>query len=247
MVSQISNYDSDGCPVDHLGERLEDFNDVTSNPIMVGASVFQDIMNGSNNVQPNHLETDLFEGAIPRAQTTIPSALGGIPVVAEGWVSENGDSVEGVAEDSLRNSSIFKAAMSINHHDRSELAIARDRVNVLHNFISKLGYKPSDVDESLIKDGWKNAPLERDELGLPILPNLKNPNVTTGEKKSGGEARNVFVDMSDSVLKGNNANFKGSSSGAKDGRGLEKMDVDATPEKLVNSKNNVGSPKKSWS
>lgn len=181
---------------------MEDFNDISSFDVAVAPSVLQEILRGS----------------IPGVGGTVANASGGIQVVAEDWVSED-ESVEDIVGGNNTTSTIFKAAMSINKYDRSELVIARDRVNTLNNFILKMGFKLSDVDEGLKADGWKQPLLERDEMGLPILRNIKNHE---GDKsgscleKNGPSAAIEFVDRSSSVNRRKDEGLRPSTSGAKD-------------------------------
>lgn len=95
MVSQDANSDSNGCPIDYLGDQLEDFAEVSSCPFAVSRGVFHELVGGSSfaQEQSEHLEADMF-GGIPRplSRAILSSLAGGIPieeVVVEDVCSSN--------------------------------------------------------------------------------------------------------------------------------------------------------------
>lgn len=81
----MSNCDSDGVPVDHDGNRLEDFVPHTA-PFAVSGPVFRELMAGKlRDLTGGHMESDPLGDSKPN-----PSSSGGIPVqVAPGVTIED--------------------------------------------------------------------------------------------------------------------------------------------------------------
>lgn len=67
MVSQVTNCDSEGCPIDRSGDKLEGFSNISSVSVCVGNC--------------EAMKKGGFGSTVGKSHSTIPSYLkGGIPV-----------------------------------------------------------------------------------------------------------------------------------------------------------------------
>ena len=172
-----SNCDSDGCPIDHDGNRLEYGDFSSAAPLAIRGDVLRDILSGSGqDVHESHLEADFVGGSWVK-----PSSLGNIPVVEKVDIEDvtDGGSSEGflsprAVNDSGTNhtSATVHAMMSTMKNEREELFSTRKKLMEVLQFLKKQGFSEVDVLKGLKADGFGSAQLNRDEFGLPNVPKV---------------------------------------------------------------------------
>lgn len=192
-----SNCDSDGCPIDHDGFKLEDGVFSSAAPFAIRGDVFRDIMSGSSkDTKGSHLEVDALDlGNRPLFQ----SSSGGIPLVEQVEVEED-DSDGTISPSTARAmcgsdlSATVQAVLRSSKHEREELYAARNRLMKFQSFIKSKGFSEADVLGSESGEYFSKT-LERDEFGLPKL--VASPTPSIGARKEQG---NPMVDKMKSKL-----------------------------------------------
>ena len=117
----FSNVNDAGIPIDHDGEALElglDFGTGAGGPILVAASVLEELLADRNNnlvEEPHHLEADLND------VFSMPSSSGGIPIARN--ASGDCESIEDEFCNTINPN--IRAAFAINDQEREELSRAR--------------------------------------------------------------------------------------------------------------------------
>ncbi|KAL1826577.1 hypothetical protein ACET3Z_004989 [Daucus carota] len=178
-----SNCDSDGCPIDHDGFKLEDGVFSSAAPFAIRGDVFRDIMSGSSkDTKGSHLEVDALDlGNRPLFQ----SSSGGIPLVEQVEVEED-DSDGTISPSTAREmcgsdlSATVQAVLRSSKHEREELYAARNRLMKFQSFIKSKGFSEADVLGSESGEYFSKT-LERDEFGLPKL--VASPTPSIGARK----------------------------------------------------------------
>lgn len=212
-----SNCDSDGCPIDHDGNRLEEGVFYSNAPFAVRSDVLHDILSGSGKENDvSHVASDPVDGSRVRS-----SALpGGIPVVERVDIE---DVLEGYSSDEIlsprvertgnHTSATIQAVLRTTKHERDELIANRRKLQDVLRFLRSQGFKEEDVLLGASSGGFgRGAPI-RDEYGLPVMTPLEGtvqakeklgePNPFKDKMKgkidvSGGEVPSVGVkDMND--------------------------------------------------
>ena len=184
-----SNCDSDGCPVDHDGHKLEDGVFTSEAPIAVRGDIFREIFSGSGrDVSGVHLEAHPLGGSCVK-----PSSLdGGIPVLdrveiedlGEGYESDEPLSPNSAAElCKNETSATVHAMLRSSKHEREALISARRRLADALSFLKSQGFKEEQIFELQHKDGFGSLPPVRDEYGLPVRK--PNPLVDKMKEKMG--------------------------------------------------------------
>lgn len=239
-----SNCDSDGCPIDHDGSKLEDFCGDSSAPIAVNADVFREIMtgsilNGAGDVR-SHLEVDQFDG-VP----VINSSTGGIPVLEQVDIDDVSSDDKTISPTTARElcgsniSSTIQAMLRTTKHERDALHCTRKKLMDALEFLRKKGFSEENIYEDLPQERYFAKPLVRDEFGLPkILKKDSSAPRSTDSK--------VFEDLPHRKSEG--------VSGAKTDDGKEKQETpmeespkqEATPLSKVGQER-VNAPPRNWS
>ena len=174
-----SNCDSDGCPIDQDGAKLEDCGGFTSGvQFAVRSDVLHEILSGSGkDVEGKHIDVDFLEAPWVR-----PSALGGIPVVERVEIEdvEDGFSSDGVASPKSVSgnhemSSTVQTILRTSKHERDELYSARRKLGDVFGFLRKQGFSEEQVLADLKREGFGTTLPSRDENGLPLLNPVPNP------------------------------------------------------------------------
>lgn len=177
----MSNCDSDGCPVDHDGSKLEDgvFNSCA--PFAVRGDVLREIFSGScKDVSGAHLDAHPLEGTWVR-----PSSLGGgIPVVerveiedlGEGYDSDEPLSPKSAAElCKNETSATVHAVLRTNKQERDALISTRRKLADALDFLRSQGYKEEQIFDKQRLDGFGPRIPERDDFGLPKISRKDSP------------------------------------------------------------------------
>ena len=172
-----SNCDSDGMPVDHDGERLEDFLPHSA-PFAVRADVFHELFSGSGrDTACEHIDGHPLEGP-----SVVPASSGGIPFVDEVLVEDGYSSDEPLSPKSAKvfcqnsTSSTVHAILRTQKHERDSLISTRNKLNTVLEFLRSKGFS----EEEIFKD-FARVGLGRDEFGMPFLggqPAVTNSNST---------------------------------------------------------------------
>ena len=189
-----SNCDSEGFPVDHDGQRLEDGVFDSGAPFAVRSDILREILSGSGKeVAATHLEVD------PLAPTGIkPSSLGGIPIlervdiedVVDGYSSSDSQSPRGVkAPGKNQMSSTVHAMMHTMKTEREELYSTRKKLMDALKFLKTKGYSETDILKSLKDDGFGASMLDRDDFGMP------RSGVSVGKAQQNPDAHQVNGEM----------------------------------------------------
>lgn len=168
----MSNCDSDGCPIDHDGSKLEDGVFAATAPFAIRSDVFQEIMSGSGKeVTGSHLEATALDG-----EWSMPSALdGGIPVekvTIEDYVSSDEESpspLEAMGYSQSTTSATVQAMLRSSKHEREALIATRSKLSSVLKFLRSKGYSEERVYKELSLDGFGSQIPVRDEFGLPKL------------------------------------------------------------------------------
>lgn len=180
-----SNCDSDGCPIDHDGSKLEDGVFTSGAPVAIRSDVFREIFSGSGrDVDGTHIEANPLGGSWVK-----PSALsGGIPVVERIEIEDLGEGYESdeplsphAAVELCRSetSATVHAMLKTTKQERDALFAARRKLADALSFLRSKGFKEEQIFEAQQKDGFGPKPLIRDEYGLPVrndVAGMKSPN-----------------------------------------------------------------------
>ncbi|KAL1802921.1 hypothetical protein ACET3Z_031568 [Daucus carota] len=180
-----SNCDSDGCPIDHDGSKLEDGVFTSGAPVAIRSDVFREIFSGSGrDVDGTHIEANPLGGSWVK-----PSALsGGIPVVERIEIEDLGEGYESdeplsphAAVELCRSetSATVHAMLKTTKQERDALFAARRKLADALSFLRSKGFKEEQIFEAQQKDGFGSKPLIRDEYGLPVrndVAGMKSPN-----------------------------------------------------------------------
>lgn len=201
----MSNCDSDGVPVDHDGERLEDY--VTSTaPFAVSGAVFREMMAEKlRDLVGGHSEAEAL-GA-PR---TVASTSGGIPiqVAPDVTIEDYYSSDEPVSPIAVQNrcrstiSSTVHAVLRTSKHERDELYNNRRKLADALKFLKSKGFCEEDILKEQMRDGFVKSNSVRDEFGLPVLQKKEVPvacNSFEGNPKPVVNADKVFDEMPSSI------------------------------------------------
>ena len=191
-----SNVDSDGCPIDHDGNKLEDGVFSSGARIAIRGDIFQELFSGSGqDKSEQHLESGFLEDSCVKA-----SALGGIPIVErveiedvdEGLSSDDAPSPKaGVKGPEQEMSATVHAILRTSKQEREALFLTRKKLGDVLGFLRKKGFSEEQVLADLKADGFGCAQPNRDDNGLPIRIHAQNPFVDKMKEKIDGE---VFVE-----------------------------------------------------
>lgn len=201
----MSNCDSDGCPIDHEGCKLED-GVLSGAPFAVRGDVFREIFSGScKDVSGSHLDARPLEGSWVR-----PSSLGGgIPVaerveiedLGEGYDSDEPLSSRSAAElCKNETSATIQAMMRSTKHEREALVSTRNKLMGVLKFLKSKGFSEESVLEQLHLDGFGSSIPSRTEFGLPDGPPAKGLNPFVDKMKGvkvDEDAAQTLVDVTD--------------------------------------------------
>ena len=170
-----SNCDSDGCPVDHDGNKLEDGVFSSRASIAVRGDVFRELFSGAGqDFSGSHLDASPLEGSWVK-----PSALvGGIPIVERVEVEDLGEGYDSdeplppkSAAELCKNetSATIHAMLHSSKHERDALFAARQKLNDVLSFLRAQGFSEEQVLKAQVSDGFGAGIPSRDEFGLPPL------------------------------------------------------------------------------
>lgn len=181
-----SNCDSDGCPIDHDGNKLEDGGIQSGAPFAVRGDIFHEIFSGSGqDKSTSHLDANPLGGFRIK-----PSSLdGGIPFVENVTVEDYYSSDEPLSPKSAvklcknETSDTIHAMLRTSKHEREALLAARRKLADTLKFLRSKGFTEEQVIAAQGKDGMGMGIPSRDDFGLP-LPH-------SGSSKS---SKNPFVD-----------------------------------------------------
>lgn len=167
-----SNCDSDGCPIDHDGAKLEDGVFSSEVPIAVSGDVFRELFSGSGkDLSENHLEANPLGGSLVK-----PSALdGGIPVADNVIVEDYYSSDEPLSPKSATElcnnemSSTIHAMLRSSRHEREALISARRKLADTLQFLRSKGFTEEHILAAQKSDGMVSGIPSRDDFGLPVV------------------------------------------------------------------------------
>ena len=189
-----SNCDSDGCPVDHDGNKLEDGVFHSGARVAVRSDIFHEIFSGAGkDMSGMHIDAHPLEGSWVRSS----SLVGGIPVVEQVEVEDLGEdsgSDEPLSPKSAmelcknETSATVHAMLRTSKHERDALIDTRRKLADALGFLKSQGFKEEQIFDKQLKDGFGGLRIpSRDEFGLPKL----------GVKPQSGESQttgNPFVE-----------------------------------------------------
>lgn len=171
-----SNCDSDGCPIDHDGNKLEEGVFNSGAPFAVRSDVLQELLSGSGkDVAASHLDAEPLDGSWVK-----PSALkGGIPIVERVEIEDITDgysSEETVPPKKVVGQDVFSSQMSDTVHailrtfkqERDALHSSRRKLGEVLSFLKKHGFSEEQVLAEAKSDGFGSTIPVRDEFGLPV-------------------------------------------------------------------------------
>lgn len=187
----VSNTNSEGRPIDHDGEILEDgMLGGGSAPIAISDVVFKEIF-GRSGLNVAHLGTSTLEGL----GGVTHSSSGGIPVVenvtVEDYVSSEDEPLSPRAARDLSKSNTsdtIQAMLRTTKHERDELFRARKKLMLVLKFLRFKGFSEEEIYNEFCKDDSDSGIPKRGEFGLPELPTVVAAEQTTKDDK-------VFVEM----------------------------------------------------
>lgn len=169
-----SNVDSDGYPIDHDGNRLEDGCVSSAAPFAVRGDVLHEILSGSGKeTECNHVDSNFLEGSWVKA-----SALGGgIPVadnvVVEDYFSSDEEPMSPrTAREACKSSTsaTIQAVLRSSKHEREELFRARKKLMDVLKFLRFKGFSEEEIYKELYDSGNTKMSTKmpnRDDFGLP--------------------------------------------------------------------------------
>lgn len=168
----MSNCDSEGCPIDHDGNQLEDGVLNSSAPFAVRADVFAELFSGSGkDCSLGHLETNPAVGA----KNYVPSSSGGIPindqVTVEDYISSDDEPLSPKSAMELCNnntSATVHAMMRASKHERDALVSARNKLFSVLRFLKSKGFSEESIFSEMDQEGFGYRVPVRDDFGLPV-------------------------------------------------------------------------------
>ncbi|KAL1811252.1 hypothetical protein ACET3Z_021317 [Daucus carota] len=192
-----SNCDSDGVPMDHDGQRMEDYLPHTA-PFAIRTDVFQELFTGSGKDRDvGHLETEPARGAQFDVQR---SSSGGIPLVDDFTVEDYVSSDEELPSSPVARvqpnvtSATVQAVLRSSKHERDALVNARNKLNSVLKFLKSKGYSEEQIYEEMSLDGFGPRMPVRDGFGLPRVSKADG-NPFVDKMKSKLDEQEVFVEL----------------------------------------------------
>lgn len=169
MVSQDSNVNSEGVPIDHFGEPLE-------GGIVGGRSSSSEYYDKNVEIRPGFAVVVNADGSTSYRPLT-PTEVRVVPdedlVVVEDCDSEaSNDTITPEEATKVCLATVdpaIQAAFASNKNEREELIRMRKQMNVMSSFLLSKGLKWEDCFNEA-----KSTALQRDEHGLPLLNNAQS-------------------------------------------------------------------------
>lgn len=173
-----SNYDSDGCPIDQDGFKLEDEVFSSAALFAIRGDIFREIMSGSGkDTGSSHLEVDAFgpvrqssSGGIP-LKDSVERVDGTEHVLVED-VDEGFESDEPLSPNRANMThanSTITVVLRTTKFERDALYATRKKLNDALSFLRKQGFREEQIFEGLSQDGFMRKIPTRNDFGMPQM------------------------------------------------------------------------------